>query len=185
MDNQPNEQNPVPQPPSQTTTPQPVQPMPDIVQPKKRKHPLLRIVLGVVIVLVLIIGFFVASFLKASSEIKDARVVSDQFVQAMVKGDARSAYKLTSSPFQQTTSESKLQELATVVNKNVTGTPTEQSWNINDTSGQPKTALINYSVSGSGGSGVIKTTIQKINSQWQVVYIFFPNFAIEGYTVQQ
>jgi hypothetical protein len=181
MDNQPNPQNTAPQVPteptpqvtgqqpapvvgSQPTYPTPAQqpaPMPE--QPKKRKHPVLRIVVGVVIVLALIIGFFVLTFIHANSEVKDAKVVSDQFVQDMVNGDAQPAYSLTSSAFQQTTPESTLQGIATAVHKNVTGTPTDQNdWNINSTTGQPETATIDYNATGNGGSGLIKMVLQKL-----------------------
>lgn len=203
MDNQPTPQNtpqtPTEQLPQSTGQPpapvvggQPVysspaqQPVAPIDQPKKHKHPILRIAVGVVIVLALIIGFFVLTFLHANSEIKDVKVVSDQFVQDMVGGDAQSAYKLTSSAFQQTTPETTLQGIATAMHTNVTGTPTDRNdWNINSTTGQPETATIDYNATGNGDSGSINMTLQKISGQWQVVHVNFPAFAIQGFKAQQ
>lgn len=197
MENEPNQQptsaGPVgqvspnvsaPQQPSYQANPAISQPIPQAEQPKKRKHLILRIAVGVVIVLALIIGFFVLAFIHANSDVKDAKVVSDKFVQDMVSGDTQSAYQLTSNQFQQTTTESSLAAIAKVVHQNVTGQPTENDWNINNTTGQPETATIDYAATGANGSGKINMTLQKINGQWQVVHVYFPSFAIQGYTVQ-
>jgi hypothetical protein len=175
-----------------TISPQPITPSVDnpssaqLVQ-KKKRHPILRIVFGVIIVLVIIIGLFVIFALKADSSAKTAEPVGTNFIEDMVNGNDQAAYQLTASNFQQVTSQDTFAALTQAIRKNVTSKPTVQNYTVSSSNVNGKTTTtvaVNYSVSGSSGSGTINLTMQKNNGQWQIVSAHFPDFAVQGYTVK-
>ena len=63
------------------TSPAVLQPNQAIGQTKKRKHPVLRIVVGVFIVLVIVVILLVVVFSHANSEAKAAEAVGTTFLQ--------------------------------------------------------------------------------------------------------
>lgn len=175
------------QPSPQQANPVVSQPSSVIEQPKKRKHPILRIFVGVFIVLAIIIILLVVVFSKANSYVKPAEAAGSTFLQDMISGNAQSAYQLTASAFRQTTPESTFASITQAVHKNVSGQPTVQTYTVNTSNvngSSTTTVVVNYSATGSGGSGLVNLTLQKVNGQWEIVGAHFPNFAVQGYTVQ-
>ena len=94
------------------TTPQLTSNRPVTEQTGKRKHPIRRIVIGVVIVLAVIIGFLVATASDINSATKEAEPVSSAFLQAVINDDPEAAYALTSDSFKETTTEATMDGLA-------------------------------------------------------------------------
>ena len=148
-----------------------------IETPKKRKPRVLKILLGVVIVFVVLAGIGFLTFTHANSQVKGAEVVGNQFMFDMVNDNATAAYQLTSSAFQQNIPESKVAQTVSQIRTYITNyQSTPSSWNIINSTGQPETAKLSYSVRGSLGASTITLTLQKINGQWYVTYILTPIF---------
>lgn len=150
-----------------------------------KKHRIRRFALAVVVVLALFGLWTVGGFLRAYTEIKPARTVSNAFMQAMMNDNPQAAFKLTGSVFQQLpNSESSLSAIAGVLDQNVTVTPKETSWSITRATGKPETAKIDYQATGATTSGTISITLQKFDGQWQVIHSDFPSFTIRGAAIQ-
>lgn len=183
-------------PPNSEQTPVPAQPpsaVPAVPQPlvseapaPKKSHRALRIFLGVLAVIIILAIIAAIGFIKGSNEVKGAQTVGDSFIQDMANGDATAAYRLTGSSFQKNISENSFTSLTATVHQNLSERPTRQgSWNVTKASGQPETATLSYTATGPGNSGQIHMSLQKVNGQWQVSYVNFPTFAVQGYTISR
>ena len=95
--------------------------------------------------------------------------MSDQFVNAVQSGNMSEAYSLTSTTFQQATTQEQLDQFVTQVGPLLRGEEKVTGRAIEKSTGIPETAVLVYEIATSNGTKYIKVELQKSGELWRVI----------------
>lgn len=170
---QPAPEAPQPAPVSPALGSQPAPDQPPITPSGKKKLPswakILLIAFGSVIALIglAILGFFI----YANSLIAAPMKVSDQFMDALQKNDASTAYNLTSSEFKLRTNEDRLETLFNQIKPELQGEEklSDKHYLVNN---GVSTATLIYSVPSGDDTVYLRIRVREKNDKWEVLEMF-------------
>lgn len=139
-------------------------------KPSKSKMPTWVKVFIIVVVSLMVLGVvgFVGIFFFVNKATKQAEAVSNQLVATIQNNDPNAAYIITSSDFQEATSESDLDTYLDELSPLMQGSTKIVERRIVKDSGQPETTVLVYTVDTSDGVVYLRVVLEKNDGKWQV-----------------
>jgi hypothetical protein len=136
--------------------------------------------LKIALVVVGVIGaFFVAVMVFVNAATKDAVKASDKFVAVIQSGDTAAAYKLISQDFKDTTNQDDFDKLINIASPKIQGETTIIGRAVRQYAGGPTMTKIDYAVETSDGTRHITVSLKKVDKEWQVNGVNFPEISLD------
>jgi len=166
-----------PQTAPQTSTPTPVAPAPvqatpptpPPAAPKKGLSKVAKIIIGVVVGFIVLVGIGVAAIFLIVNVATQAPVdVSNKFFDNLQANQPAAAYELTSSSFKEVTTEANLESLFEQVSPFVTGEEKVTGKKIQSANGLNQAAVA-YSVENGGETRYARVVLQETDGKWAVI----------------
>lgn len=144
---------------------------PALSAPKKGVPKIAKIIIGIVLGLIVLIGIgVIALFLIVNAATQAPVKVSNQFFDDLQANQPAAAYELTSTEFKASTTEAQVEDLFTQLSPLTTGTEKVTGKKIESANGVTQ-AAVTYSVENGGTTRYARIVLRETNNKWEVINI--------------